>query len=91
MVLVDYTKGQGYSILVKTGMHGDMVTKEKDIKDFDFALSGAQDYAADETETTWEISEPVVSLPAIRAILRAYAKKIVSYAALMEPVEDWSE
>jgi hypothetical protein len=91
MVLVDYSKGHGYSILVEDGTSGVMLIKEKGIKDFDFALSGAQDYAAEGSEGAAGIIEPVVSLPAIRAILRAYAKKIVSYAALMEPVEDWAE
>ena len=75
MILVDYSKGHGYSILGECEGCGNMVMLEDYIDDFKNALSWALDFSDDDFDNPDEMEEPVVSLAAVRAILRDYANR----------------
>jgi hypothetical protein len=75
MVLVDYSKGHGYSVLDECPGCGKVTVLEDDIKDFEIALTWVRDFADDDFDNPGEIEEPVVSLSAVRAMLRDYANK----------------
>ena len=91
MVLVDYSKGHGYSILDERVDGGEVMVLSQDIKFFENALTCLRDFADNDFADPTEIQEPVVSLSAVRAILRDFSNRILANLAQLVPVEPEEE
>ena len=82
MVLIDYSmQEQVYSILEKRDDRDSMVTLEDYIYDFKNALERAREFSDDDFGSPNEIEEPVVSLSAVRGILRDFFRRNVGNIA----------